>query len=192
MHTHASLHLSRLAIPLLLALGTHSVASAAVRLVAVPAKPTDLAVPHFSYNGRVTTFKAIARGFPDVAAAGAARFRWDFDGDGTWDTPLTAPRQIVTGTPDGVSAYDLGAQSMGRLRTPERGYRKKRGLGAFAGQESSRSGDSCGVARKKTAAFSVPDSTPSDSLPYSPKGSSLVAVGFARNLAHDAFARLSL
>ena len=55
-----------------------------VQVIPVPYRPHDPSIPHPAYNGRPTTFKAIARG----AATGTVYFRWDVDGDGMWDTAL--------------------------------------------------------------------------------------------------------
>ena len=61
-----------------------STALAELQVIPVPYRPHDPTIPHPAYNGRPTTFKAIARG----AAAGTVYFRWDVDGDGTWDSAI--------------------------------------------------------------------------------------------------------
>lgn len=97
---HQQLHLETLEPRVLLSMS----------VVPVPAVPGDLSIPHLAYNGHDVTLKAVARGFPSAAAAAASRFQWDLNGDNIWDTPATAPRQIVSGTPDGIVAYDLSAR----------------------------------------------------------------------------------
>lgn len=76
-----------------------------LRVVPVPWVATDVTIPHQAYNGRATTFKAIARG-------GSAPYlvEWDFEGDGTYDfsesrtnrydlsTRFTYPNQATTTT----------------------------------------------------------------------------------------------
>lgn len=82
---------------------------AAPEVITVPANSADPAIPHLAYNGHKTTLKAIARGFASVAEAQSARFRWDIDGDGSFDDePDEVLRQCVDGTPEGTTCYDLG------------------------------------------------------------------------------------
>ena len=49
-------------------------------VIPVPYKAHDPTIPHPTYGGRVTRFKAIARG-----SSTTVFYRWDIDGDGTWD-----------------------------------------------------------------------------------------------------------
>ena len=51
-------------------------------VLTVPADPNDPAQPHYSYNGHLTTFKAVLRGIDPNALY---YYRWDVDGDGEWD-----------------------------------------------------------------------------------------------------------
>src|SRR5688572_24441712 len=62
--------------------------------IPVPHVALDASAPHFAYNGRATTFKAIARG-------GSTEWvvDWDFEGDGTWDNTRTV-----------TNRYDLSAR----------------------------------------------------------------------------------
>ena len=55
-----------------------------LRVVPVPWVATDLTIPHQAYNGRATTFKAIARG-----GNGTYLYEWDFQGDGVYDFVTT-------------------------------------------------------------------------------------------------------
>ena len=56
-----------------------------LRVMPVPWVATDVTIPHQAYNGKATIFKAVARG-----GNGSYSYRWDFDGNGTWDTGATA------------------------------------------------------------------------------------------------------
>ncbi|NLG32322.1 MAG: hypothetical protein GX550_02260 [Syntrophomonadaceae bacterium] len=48
----------------------------------VPANPNDIEQPHYTYNGHLTTFKAILQGAdPNTQYY----YRWDINGDGIWD-----------------------------------------------------------------------------------------------------------
>lgn len=51
-----------------------------LRVLTVPWVAADPAIPHLAYNGRATTFKAIARG-----GNGVYQYEWDFQGDGVYD-----------------------------------------------------------------------------------------------------------
>lgn len=60
----------------------------------MPADPNDPAQPHYSYNGHLTTFKAVLRGIdPDALYY----YRWDVDGDGNWDQLEGKPYAILDG-----------------------------------------------------------------------------------------------
>lgn len=64
-----------------------------LRVLPVPASQADTTLPHAAYNGRATTFKAIARG-----GNGTYTFEWDFDGNGVFDVTNTT-----------TNRYDLSA-----------------------------------------------------------------------------------
>ena len=70
-----------LAVALLGTLLLAPAASAEMTVVPVPYAADNAAIPHPAYNGRTVTLKAVVRDAP-----GTARFRWDADGDGDWDT----------------------------------------------------------------------------------------------------------
>lgn len=65
-----------------------------LQVLAVPWDPADLSVPHQAYNGRTTTFKAIARG-----GDGNYTVEWDFNGDDVYE--FSAAR---------TNRYDLSAR----------------------------------------------------------------------------------
>jgi len=58
-----------------------------ITVVPVPSNGQDQTIPHPAYRGHPTRFKAIAR---DTSGSGQTNvyFRWDVNGDGTWDTCL--------------------------------------------------------------------------------------------------------
>ena len=95
--------------------------SQAITVVTVPQNPLDPAVPHAAYNGHPTTLKAIARGCTQATVY----FRWDFNGDGTWDPCLGRTNPVMPGYWYADSPYNLDgrylyptldpAQSSGRL-----------------------------------------------------------------------------
>lgn len=51
-------------------------------VLVVPADIDDLSQPHYSYNGHLTTFKAVV---PGAGLTVDYYYRWDIDGDGSWD-----------------------------------------------------------------------------------------------------------
>lgn len=51
-----------------------------LEVIPVPMVSTNPIIPHDTYNGVATTFKAIARG-----GTGSYNYEWDFNGDGTYD-----------------------------------------------------------------------------------------------------------
>lgn len=57
-------------------------AADSIQVITVPADTNDLEKPHLSYNGHLTTYKAILRGLETNASC---YYRWDIDGDGLWD-----------------------------------------------------------------------------------------------------------
>ena len=71
-------------------------ASAQLEVLTVPAVPANRGIPHDTYNGVDTVFKAIARG-----GTGTYDYEWDFNGDGTFDFSNTTS-----------DAYDLSARYM--------------------------------------------------------------------------------
>jgi len=76
---------------------TENTASAqALEVVPVPWNALDTTIPHQAYNDKQITFKAIARG----GTTGTWTYRWDFDGDGTFDftTGSTTDRYNLAAT----------------------------------------------------------------------------------------------
>jgi hypothetical protein len=65
-----------------------------VHVLTVPADPNDPAQPHYSYNGHLTTFKAVLRG---IDPNDLYYYRWDVDGDGNWDQLEGKPYAILDG-----------------------------------------------------------------------------------------------
>ena len=62
--------------------GSQAVSAAEPKLMTVPANPNDIEQPHYTYNGHLTTFKAILQGAdPNTQYY----YRWDINGDGIWD-----------------------------------------------------------------------------------------------------------
>ncbi|MCK4413413.1 MAG: PKD domain-containing protein [Candidatus Eisenbacteria sp.] len=68
--------------------------AAAFQVIPVPQNPSHPAIPHLAYNDRPILFKAIARD----AGCASVYFRWDFDGNGVWDTCLGRTPAIPTGS----------------------------------------------------------------------------------------------
>lgn len=66
---------------IILALVIAATSAVAQQVLTVPYEPNDPTVPHPTYNGHATRFKAIARGVGTTSPY----FRWDIDGDGVWD-----------------------------------------------------------------------------------------------------------
>lgn len=63
--------------------GDSEVLSAAnLKVMTVPANINDSSQPHYTYNGHLTTFKAIVQGTDPNAQY---YYRWDINGDGAWD-----------------------------------------------------------------------------------------------------------
>jgi hypothetical protein len=62
--------------------GSEAVSAANLRVITVPADPNDSSQPHYTYNGHLTTLKAILRG---ANPATQYYYRWDINGDGNWD-----------------------------------------------------------------------------------------------------------
>ena len=95
-----------------------------LQVIPVPCRPNDPAVPHPTYNGHKTTFKAIARGC-DVTKTYTAS--WDFDGDNTYDwsqtyTPNSTTRSIWDiGTTYTVPTYSTNTLIIAKVRVVESG-----------------------------------------------------------------------
>jgi len=93
-------------VPILLASLVPSTLLAKPTVVPVPFVQHDPTVPHPAYNGHPTTFKAISRG---AGGCEAPKYRWDIDGNGTWDTCETTDSlaQDANGWMTAKSRYNL-------------------------------------------------------------------------------------
>ena len=89
-HTTKALPWALTLIGLASVLGATTPALALTDVKAIPWVATAPGIPHDNYNGRATTFKAVARG-----VAGSCRYQWDH-GDNTSSVVLTAGRASHT------------------------------------------------------------------------------------------------
>ncbi len=78
---------------IILALILTTSTAVAQQVITVPYQSNDPTVPHPAYNGHATRFKAIARGL----GTSNPYFRWDLDGDGTWDNCMGRSLAIPAG-----------------------------------------------------------------------------------------------
>ncbi len=86
--------------------GMHLVGQPTV--ISVPFASSDPYIPHPAYNGHPVTFKAIARG---GAGAGTVYYRWDFDGNGTWDRSLDSAPVLQAGNWYRSDRYSIEGRS---------------------------------------------------------------------------------
>jgi hypothetical protein len=56
------------------------------QIIPIPYRAHNPSIPHPTYSGRVTIFKAVFRGSTCIS-----QYRWDFNGDGLWDTDWLLP-----------------------------------------------------------------------------------------------------
>ena len=83
----------------------HSASLAQLRVLTVPFVASNPAIPHDTYNGVPTTFKAIARN-----GTGNYDYAWDFNGDGVYDY-----FNSTTNSYDLSATYSYPAQASDRL-----------------------------------------------------------------------------